>query len=177
MALYLCWPVVVSMRELRQPLDRRRPTPRRLARLRARTLLAGRLRGLDLRGGLGFFGLCFPGWMRAQAGRASSLTTQLYVRFVVSQILCGMIAATMTFFHGHARRSAGLLSAVDRPRRADTRLTLRRIPRHEPWPQRIQPPEPSSGQRAPNPIRRRALPPARRSDHRCQEPADRCRAG
>jgi hypothetical protein len=98
MALYLCWPVVVSMRELRSPHDRPRATPRRLARLRARTLWLGDYAAWICAIDWAFSGFVFPSWMQAQVGANTAITTSLYVHFVVSQALCGLIAATLTFF-------------------------------------------------------------------------------
>ncbi|MBL8826425.1 MAG: hypothetical protein JNM18_05530 [Planctomycetaceae bacterium] len=43
-------------------------------------------------------GFIFPLWLHAEVGEAAGLTLNHYVHFLVSQIICGLLAATQSFF-------------------------------------------------------------------------------
>lgn len=99
-ALYLCWPVVVAMWEVTgRGRDRwQPPTPRWLPSLRARALRLGEYAFWVSAVDWAFSGFVFPTWIQAQAGDSSALKTVDYVHFIVSQTLCGLESATLTFF-------------------------------------------------------------------------------
>ncbi len=99
-ALYLSWPVVVAMWEVTgRGRDRwRPPTPHWLPSLRARTLRLGEYAAWVSAVDWAFSGFVIPTWMRAQVGENTAMVTKDYIHFVISQGLCGLVAATLTFF-------------------------------------------------------------------------------
>ncbi len=99
-ALYLCWPVIAAMWEVTGGgRDRwRPPTPHWLPSLRGRALRLGEYAAWVTAVDWGFSGFVIPAWMKAQAGAATALTPAKVVHFMASQTLCGLVAATLTFF-------------------------------------------------------------------------------
>jgi eukaryotic-like serine/threonine-protein kinase len=90
----LCWPVLRTVRNLyrRQP-----PDPRALPAIRHRSLWLG-----DYVSWMGFSlwvitGLVFPLWLMA-VGSSRPEDSKFYVYFFLSQVVCGLIAASQEFF-------------------------------------------------------------------------------
>ncbi len=92
--IYLVWPVIKAVRGYNRG---RPPDPTALPALRRRSLVIG-----DYLTWLGFAlwflsGFVFPAWLRA-TGHYNPLRTEDYKFFFLSQIICGLIASTQTFF-------------------------------------------------------------------------------
>jgi hypothetical protein len=72
--------------------------PAGLPLLRARCLTLGAFAARLSAGEWAVSGVVFPAWLQAQAGEAAGLTANEYYHFIASQVLCGLMAATLTFF-------------------------------------------------------------------------------
>jgi hypothetical protein len=89
------WPVLLAVRNLvhRKPVD-----PESLPAIRRRALWIG-----DCAGWFGMSlwvlsGIVFPGWLNLRFGSHPQIDSQLYINFIASQIACGGISSTLTFF-------------------------------------------------------------------------------
>jgi len=94
LGVYLILPVLAAVRGFRAG---RAPEAARLSALRRRSLWIG-----DYLAWIGFMlwvlsGVAFPAWLVA-AGAWTPERTQNYLQFFLSQVVCGLIAATQTFF-------------------------------------------------------------------------------
>ncbi len=92
--IYLVWPVIRAVRGYNRGKS---PDPGTLPALRRRSLVIG-----DYLTWLGFSlwllsGFVFPTWLHA-TGHYSADNTDDYLYFFLSQIICGLIASTQTFF-------------------------------------------------------------------------------
>jgi hypothetical protein len=92
--VYLVWPVVKAVRGQNRKI---RPNPDSLPALRRRSLVIA-----DYLSWLGFIlwfvsGFVFPTWLRA-AGHYDPQRTDDYLYFSLSQVICGLIASTQSFF-------------------------------------------------------------------------------
>ena len=97
-SLHLCWPVLASLRQQGRQLTAPSDTPHRPVWLRARTLWLGDYAAWICAAAWAFSGFVIPAWIQLQAGADTALTTSHFVHFVASQLLCGLIAASLTFF-------------------------------------------------------------------------------
>jgi hypothetical protein len=91
--IYLFWPVFRALRRLanRQPID-----AAELSALRARCLRMGDYAAWVSALEWTISGFVFPFWMHMQTG--SGLSFHHYIHFITSQVLCGLMSATLTFF-------------------------------------------------------------------------------
>ncbi len=94
LGVYFVWPVIKAVRGFGQKTP---PARENLPGLRRRSLLIG-----DYVTWLGFglwliSGFVFPAWLRA-AGYYDPQKTNDYLYFSLSQVICGLIASTQTFF-------------------------------------------------------------------------------
>jgi eukaryotic-like serine/threonine-protein kinase len=92
--VYLVWPVIKAIRGYNRKSP---PNLESLPALRRRSLVIG-----DYVTGLGFglwllSGFVFPAWLQL-AGIFDPLKTDSYTYFFLSQVICGLIASTQTFF-------------------------------------------------------------------------------
>jgi serine/threonine protein kinase len=91
----LAWPVLrsVKRREMQEPI-----AADELPACRRRALYLGDyvawVSGIEWL----VSGLVFPIWLRVSLGTSSGLDSRQYVHFFASQVVCGMLAATMSFF-------------------------------------------------------------------------------
>lgn len=91
----LCWPVLRTISRLREG---RAAANAVTPSLRARSLHMGdAVFGVTLLA-WSISGLIFPIWLRMHLGKVPGISTSFYVHFLMSQILFGLVASTLTFF-------------------------------------------------------------------------------
>ncbi|MEX0714591.1 MAG: serine/threonine-protein kinase [Pirellulales bacterium] len=88
----LAWPVLDSVLRIE---SRREPRPRRLATARSRCLKLGDYVAWVAGALWTISGIVFPVWLHASTGHVKAI---YYLHFMTSQVLCGLIAATLSFF-------------------------------------------------------------------------------
>ena len=99
-ALYLCWPVIVALRQIthRDPADRQTLLLRRLPSLFARTLQLGEFAAWICAVDWAFSGFVFPVCLQSRSAIATGAATIEYTHFLLAQTSCGLVAVTLTFF-------------------------------------------------------------------------------
>lgn len=91
--LWLAWPVLMAAR---RRAAGRSVESARLGALRQRSLQLGMWVGLVTAAEWALSGLVFPLWL--QLGSPARMRFEHYVHFLASQILCGLMSATLAFF-------------------------------------------------------------------------------
>lgn len=91
--VWLAWPVLMAVhrRALMQPIE-----SGRLPALRRRSLQLGAWVAVVSAAEWAFSGVVFPLWL--QLGSPARMSFEHYVHFLVSQVLCGLMSATLAFF-------------------------------------------------------------------------------
>ncbi len=123
--VYLVWPVIKAMRDYqrKKPLD-----PAALPFLRKRSLVMG-----DYLTWIGFAlwvisGLVFPTWLQL-VGVYDPDKTDSYLYFFMSQVICGLIASTLSFFILNFVSLSGFHPLLIQEARDDMRQEIDRLMR------------------------------------------------
>jgi hypothetical protein len=123
LGIYLAWPVIKTVLNYKRKI---KPDPEALPALRARNLAIG-----DYLTWLGFAlwvisGLVFPAWLQA-AGVYDEQKTDSYGYFVLSQVICGLISSTQTFFMLNFVAVRGFQPILVEEARRDTDKEIERL--------------------------------------------------